>query len=58
MQQFFGNSIGCILTLSYSSQVLLYWKEKKRFAGDHTGSLYTSRKWKADLWPEMPCAVQ
>lgn len=29
IQQYFGNSIGCILTLSYSSQVLPYWKEIK-----------------------------
>lgn len=30
IQQYFGNSIGCILILSYSSQVLPYWKEIKR----------------------------
>lgn len=29
-QQYFGNSIGCKLTLSYSSQVLPYWKGIKR----------------------------
>lgn len=30
IQQYFGNSIGCILILSYSSQMLPYWEEIRR----------------------------